>query len=370
MNTENLSTLIQRYEDNFDLINNNKNDEIFKWRAVRCFQDIWFNPDYEDMDFAGRFKAATKECSVLLDNGQVSPTNGIVKMAEVEPDEVERLFVDVLFADDQGDLQVRQDHVEEFLEGIEAVRQRCFPSYWKYGQDRHCAFTYLSLYAPEENYIYKYTEAEEFSKHIEYGIDIGSGQAFRLDAYYGMCDLVVEALREHPTLLEKHWAICDESCYHDDSLHLFAFDIIYCARAYNLYQGITFIPKSQSTKAYTTEQLRLKEEAETQEKIAALEADIQAKDIELDQYRSISLLNVQVTHKQYGTGVVVAQKDNTIKVHFPEGLEKSFMIHAKFAARPTFEDDAQIVAAFTEFNRLTKEIQMLQKQLALAKAKL
>ena len=183
MNTENLSTLIQRYEDNFDLINNNKNDEIFKWRAVRCFQDIWFNPDYEDMDFVDRFKAATKECSVLLDNGQVSPTNGIVKMSEVEPDEVERLFVDVLFADDQGDLQVRQDHVEEFLDGIEAVRQRCFPSYWKYGQDRHCAFTYLSLYVPEENYIYKYTEAEEFSKHIEYGIDIGSGQAFRLDAY-------------------------------------------------------------------------------------------------------------------------------------------------------------------------------------------
>ena len=91
MNTENLSTLIQRYEDNFDLINNNKNDEIFKWRAVRCFQDIWFNPDYEDMDFADRFKAATKECSVLLDNGQVSPTNGIVKMSEVEPDEVERI---------------------------------------------------------------------------------------------------------------------------------------------------------------------------------------------------------------------------------------------------------------------------------------
>ena len=114
----------------------------------------------------------------------------------------------------------------------------------------------------------------------------------------------------------------------------------------------------------------LKEEAETQEKIAELEAQIQVKDIELDQYRSISLLNVQVTHKQYGTGVVVAQKDNTIKVRFPEGLEKSFMIHAKFTARPTFEDDAQIVAAFTEFDRLTKEIQMLQKQLALAKAKL
>lgn len=92
MNTSNLNTLIQRYEDNFEWINNKENDEIFKWRAVRCFQDVWFSESAEDMTFAEKFKAATKECSVLLDNGQVSPTNGIVKMAEQEPDEVERLL--------------------------------------------------------------------------------------------------------------------------------------------------------------------------------------------------------------------------------------------------------------------------------------
>lgn len=114
----------------------------------------------------------------------------------------------------------------------------------------------------------------------------------------------------------------------------------------------------------------MKEEAEALAKVAELEAQIQAKDIELDQYRGISLLNVQVTHKQYGTGVVIAQKDNTIKVRFPDDLEKSFIIHARYAARPTFEDDEQIVAAFTEFERLNKEIQTLQKQLDLAKIKL
>ena len=38
MNTANLNTLIQRYEDNFEWINNAEHDEIFKWRAVRCFQ--------------------------------------------------------------------------------------------------------------------------------------------------------------------------------------------------------------------------------------------------------------------------------------------------------------------------------------------
>ena len=40
MNTANLNTLIQRYEDNFEWINNAEHDEIFKWRAVRCFQDV------------------------------------------------------------------------------------------------------------------------------------------------------------------------------------------------------------------------------------------------------------------------------------------------------------------------------------------
>ena len=370
MNKDNLETLIQRYEDNFDFINNKQNEEIFKWRAVRCFQDAWFNPASEDMSFAERFKAATKECSVLVDNGQVSPTNGVVKMAEQEPEEVERLFVGVLFADDQDDLRVRQDHVEEFLDGIEAVRQRHFPSFWKYAQDRHSAFTYLALYAPEENYIYKYSEAEEFAKRIEYGIDIGSGSNFKLDAYYGMCDLVVEALRGHETLLQKHWKICDESCYHDDSLHLLAFDVIYCCRAYNFYTDMTFISKAEATKAYTKEELLKKEKAEKLAKIAELEAQIQARDLELDQYRGISLLNVQVTHKQYGTGTVIAQKDNTIKVLFPENLEKSFIIHAKYAARPTFEDDEQIVAAYTEFDRLTNEMKQLQKQLDMAKAKL
>ena len=48
MNTANLNTLIQRYEDNFEWINNAEHDEIFKWRAVRCFQDVWFSEEVED----------------------------------------------------------------------------------------------------------------------------------------------------------------------------------------------------------------------------------------------------------------------------------------------------------------------------------
>ena len=141
MNIDNLHQLIGRYEQNYSLINNSKNDEIFKWRAVRCFQDVWFDDRYESYPFAEKFRAATRECSVLVDNGQVSPSNGIVKMAEQEPEEVEHLFNEVLFADDNGDLELRQDHIEEFLEGIESVRQRCFTPITEY-----CVLPFVPLF--------------------------------------------------------------------------------------------------------------------------------------------------------------------------------------------------------------------------------
>lgn len=363
MNIDNLHQLIGRYEQNYSLINNSKNDEIFKWRAVRCFQDVWFDDRYESYPFAEKFRAATRECSVLVDNGQVSPSNGIVKMAEQEPEEVEHLFNEVLFADDNGDLELRQDHIEEFLEGIESVRQRCFPSFWKYSQDRHSAFTYLALYAPEDNYIYKYSEAEEFAKCIEYGIDIGSGRDFKLPAYYGMCDLVVEALQVHQPLLQKYRELVSGAdFYQDQSLHLLVFDIIYCARAYNLYSGMTFRTKSESVKAYKLEELRKKEAAEKQAQIDEISDQIHALELRVAELSSISLLNVQVQHKQYGTGIVIAQKTPTITVQF-EGVAKSFIINKKFPARPTFEDDAEIVAAFTEFDDLSRRLVVLQQQL-------
>ena len=70
MNTDNLNTLIQRYEENFEYINNKENEEIFKWRAVRCFQDVWFSPDAEDMSFAAMlisyFKSGNMICKEEL----------------------------------------------------------------------------------------------------------------------------------------------------------------------------------------------------------------------------------------------------------------------------------------------------------------
>lgn len=68
--------------------------------------------------------------------------------------------------------------------------------------------------------------------------------------------------------------------------------------------------------------------------------------------------------KAYGTGTVISQNVNAICVRFGE-IEKKYIISSKFPMRPTFEDDAEIVAALTDYEIKTKELDALKKKLSM-----
>lgn len=364
MNYENLHKLIDRYEENIYYLNNSECDEKFKWHAVQRFQDAWFAPEAESLPFNELFHNAIKGSSILVNNGTVQPANGVVKLAEKAPKEVERLFREVLFANDNDNLDIRQEHMEKFLEGMEALLQQYYPASWKYRQDRHAASCYLAMFAPEKNYIYKYSPVEAFAVYTEFGKDIGSGNAFKLAHYYELGDIVVAALKEHPELLRKHADILDDTYYRDESLHLLAFDIIYCADTYGYFKDLTHKAKKDAIKAYTAEQQRKAEAEERQLAIDAIEQQIQQLEKQIDIYRSISLIGTQVQHKSWGTGTVIQQNINMVRVRFGE-TEKPFIISKKFPMRPTFEDDEEIVAAMTDYEIKMKELESLNKKLAL-----
>lgn len=363
MNYENLHKLIDRYEENIYYLNDSHNDEKFKWHAVQRFQDVWFSPEAERLDFSELFYRAIKGSAVLINNSTVQPANGVVKLAEKAPEEVERLFREVLFADDDDDLDLRQEHIEEFLEGMEVLLQQYYPASWKYRQDRHAASCYLALFAPEKNYIYKYSPVEAFARNVEYGKDIGSGSSFSLAHYYELGDIVVSALRDHPELLRKHAELLDETYYKDDSLHLLAFDIIYCADTYGFFKDLKHRPKKEAIKAYTLEQKRREEEEERHAAIDELEDQIHHIEAQIEVYRSISLVGTQVYQKAYGTGIVVQQNVNMIRVRFGD-LEKQYIISKKFPMRPTFEDDTEILEALNDYEIKLKELDSLKKKLA------
>ena len=52
MNEQNLHELINRYEANFYLVNDDEHNEIFKWKTVKQFRDVWFSEETKNMPFS------------------------------------------------------------------------------------------------------------------------------------------------------------------------------------------------------------------------------------------------------------------------------------------------------------------------------
>lgn len=225
---------------------------------------------------------------------------------------------------------------------------------------------------PSFNFAFKSNEAHAMARFTDFGFSIGAGTSFSLQNYYRLCEEIVAALREHESLLTKHFERLTTEHYHDDSLHLLAFDLMYCCRTYGYYEGIVVpstgktIKKRKIAPDISTEEIAWRE-AERLKRIAELEQQIEELELSCDEYADISLLGVEVTSPAYGVGTVIDQDVNMIKVRF-SNIEKSFVLDSKYAGRPRFEEDEEIVAAFTEYGRIQEQIKKLKRELAAMQA--
>ena len=367
MNQDNLHELIRRYQAKMPLLyDENSHDELFKWRAMLTWQESWFGSRYGYKNFIDRFNASCKDFGVLVDNARMHPTNGVNKLWEVEPETVEHLFCDVLFADPQGDIQTVQKNMDAFLAGYDELLQRHYPTNWSFKQDRHSSSVYLAMMDPKLNYIFKSSEAQTMAKYIDFGINIGSGANFSLPNYYKLCDAIVDAMYEHEGFWEAHEKYLDNRHYDDKNLHLLAFDLMYCCRTYGYYRGLTVSSTGKTIKKAAVTALTPEERAYLEEerlrKISAMEEEINELERSCDGCEDISLLGVQVTSPQFGSGKIIEQDLNRIKVAFPDSV-KPFILDKKFPARPRFENDEEIVSAFTVYGRAQERIAFLQKQI-------
>lgn len=354
-----LDRLIECYKNDMSELYSDKHDEVFKWRALKTFQAEWFRANHPD--FLSRFNAATKDFSVLIDNSRTHPRSGVAKLCEKDPDEVERLFREVLFAEDGGDLKLRQEHMDAFVDGMEQLRIAYYPRNWSFKQDRHTASAFLAMYAPEYNYIYKSSEANLMEDYADHSFHIGNGEHFDLSAYYKMCDEIVASLQEHTELLEKHFAEIRKrgDLAEDRSLHLLAYDLIYCCKTYNYY-GKSQLQKRKTVKRAKIDAQQQADEIKRQTRIEALTAQLEELREKLPDVSDISLINVEVTSKLYGVGMVIEHNLNTIRVQFSD-VVKSFVLNTKYTQRPSFENDAEVVAAYTEYANLTGRISALER---------
>lgn len=360
MHFDNLHELINRYEEKQDIILSKPQDELFKFRGIQWFQNTWFSQD-KSIDFARRFKYAIKETDNFIDSSSMRPAEGIYKIAQLcKNNEVETLFSETLFSGEK-DLKIVQEQVDVFLFKIESLRKKFFPAFYKYKQDMHSALGYLSCFNPEFHFPYRFTNIKLFAEYIEYGKEIGSGSDFNLANYYDMMEIVIEALREHPSLLEYRSRAMDNdsSCYKDANLHITAYDLTYCCWWNKLYVGLIHASKEEIRQ-------KAKDDAsmkKTLQRIAELEDAIAEKDILLGAYDDISLLDVQVQTPAFGKGQIIKHDHNVVTVQF-DGFAKNFMLGTKFICPLKYEDSDSINRMFDEYAILSSERKGLQSELS------
>lgn len=240
MNSNNLDHLISSYIDHFERINNDTNNENYKWCAIVDFQAA-FDLSAADDAFADMLKKSRDATSNLIDSS-TQPFFGLVELAKREPAAIRRLLKDLL-ADDGSNLALRQEKINTFVKDCNCLVERYFPGSYLYRNDQRSAMAYQFLNDPENHYLYKATESKFFADCVGFYDDWGSMAEFKLDIFYRFCDEVLAGLKANQALLDTHksrFAYAKKPMYPDPSLHVLLFDLIYCAHTYDLYAGCHF----------------------------------------------------------------------------------------------------------------------------------
>lgn len=363
MNKHRLHQIFANYIENFERINNKEHDENYKWRIANQFHDL-IDPD--SLDFVKNIKEAWNLSSNLIDSSNRYCFSALVTCAEKDPDAVKALFKN-LFADDGGNLSVRQDKILKFIDDANELTAQLHSSNGMFMNDQRSAMAYLFLNDPNTHYLYKASEANSFASCIEFYDDWGSGANFKLDVYYKMCDLLVEEICKSKALIETHESrfydknnIKIEGMHSDNKYHILAFDIIYGAPEfrYDFYKGIPFSNITAQARRLHEEHVKKSQKLYNEWQIAQNNADLlqEAKNY----FNKNIIVGLSVSHKVYGEGKIIEIDGNSIIVLFTTKNEtKKFTMMTSFTGKFLTADIPDLGENIMRYQDVVKKEQMI-----------
>ena len=314
MNRNNLKSIFKKYIDNFEILNNEKNDEIYKWEIAQEFQNF----DIDATDFAEMLNHMWKTTANLIDSSQQLPFYALVDYARKEPETVREMFRK-LYAEEYMDTDAKQQLINEFIASSEKLRKKYNPDSRLYVNNQRSVMMYLFLRYPNSNFAYKASQAKSFADCIEFYDDWGPMTDFKIDVYYRMCEQLIEEIKVDEALMETHksrFKNTDRKLHPDEKLHILVFDIIFSSQAYNFYDGMTYAPiNAQARKLYFEKVARAKELSEVLGKAKGEEKLL----IEAKEYvRETLVPGLKVKHKSFGEGTIEECTDTILAVQFPK----------------------------------------------------
>ena len=214
-----IQKIIKRYKDEFETINLL---EIYKWKAVKCFQDNW---DLDAADFPEMVEKSLAETKNLMDAGNYLPRQAIVSNAKKSPKEVKELFQKLL--NENEDLIER---IDEFRVKISAINKGNFDELNAF-QDHRAAMVYLFLKYPNRYYPYKYGMFKDFLEFVDYPYKVVKGRTENVTHFLNLCEQIKPHVEQDEELLRLHTqrVLKEPKAYAGNSVNLLVQDIIYAA---------------------------------------------------------------------------------------------------------------------------------------------
>lgn len=204
--------------------------EFYKWVAFKHYRENSikeFGSTYE------RISTIYGKSSNLLAAKKYFPLGVLLDMAsnEGKPNELNALFQDLL----QAGVLPTKERVKNFITGTKGLMKIMTEegySDWKERtnlqvfQDPHSVSVYLSMFYPNDFYIYKYGIFVEFAKKAQVPI-VHRNAIDRLFEYQTLCTEVKFQLQKHTELIDFYNKWLVEHDFKDDKLNLLTQDFIY-----------------------------------------------------------------------------------------------------------------------------------------------
>ena len=228
MNTidiDKLDVLLSGYKRDFK---KNIPNELYKWEAVKCFQDNW---DIEADNFAEMLERSLSKTENLLDTGFAYPRAMIVKFARLYPNEIQSCFKGLY-----AETEPIEERINEFIHLIDGIHEKWNLESGETGENHYqnasVISTYLWLRFPNKYYIYKPTIAGNLLKKL--GVDVklrGKGASAVVKAYELYDEINNEMLQDTELSGLLNEALTNE-CYPDNNLKTMMVDFAYYVEKY------------------------------------------------------------------------------------------------------------------------------------------
>ena len=257
MNEKNVQQIFENYIEHFEEYNNadrNKISEYYKWGIIGPFRDVMVQAlNGNSKDFSKQLDEIKNVTSDFIDSKKKWPLAGLKRLtAKDDGKSVQELF-QALYAEDYNDLDKKQSKVDTFLKQVRPLEEQAGLTD-QFKNDVNSVTKYLFLYDPDHNYVYKPMAAKRFAKYIDLDVDFGTGDDVKIKSYYQMCEQIVKEIEKNEKLkelesirlklLKKNF----KEIWEDKKKHILAYDIIYCAYRYSLWDGITLVHLTEKEK--------------------------------------------------------------------------------------------------------------------------